>query len=52
MRRVDEAKLPTIHGEFTAVAYESLLDNKGHIALVMGDLSKAEAAWYGCIRNA
>ncbi len=43
VRRVDEAKLPTIHGEFTAVAYESLLDNKGHIALVMGDLGRAEA---------
>lgn len=43
VRRVDDAKLPTIYGEFTAVAYESLLDNKGHIALVMGDLGKVEA---------
>ncbi|MFA4885487.1 MAG: bifunctional 3,4-dihydroxy-2-butanone-4-phosphate synthase/GTP cyclohydrolase II [Desulfotomaculaceae bacterium] len=43
VRRVDDAKLPTIYGEFTAVAYESLLDNKGHIALVMGDLEKVEA---------
>ncbi len=43
VRRVDDAKLPTIHGEFTAVAYESILDGKGHIALVMGDLEKAKA---------
>ncbi|MDD4334827.1 MAG: bifunctional 3,4-dihydroxy-2-butanone-4-phosphate synthase/GTP cyclohydrolase II [Desulfotomaculaceae bacterium] len=43
VRRVEEAKLPTVHGEFTAVAYESILDSKGHIALVMGDLGKAEA---------
>ena len=43
VRRVDDAKLPTIHGEFTAVAYESLLDNKGHIALVMGNLDEIEA---------
>lgn len=43
VRRVEDAKLPTIHGEFTAVAYESVLDGKGHIALVMGDLGKAEA---------
>ncbi|MFX4261694.1 bifunctional 3,4-dihydroxy-2-butanone-4-phosphate synthase/GTP cyclohydrolase II [Pelotomaculum propionicicum] len=43
VRRVDDAKLPTVHGEFTAVAYESILDGKGHIALVMGDLEKVEA---------
>lgn len=34
--RVDDAKLPTMYGDFTAVAYESLLDGKGHIALVKG----------------
>lgn len=43
VRRVDDARLPTIHGEFTAVAYESILDGKGHIAMVMGDLRKVEA---------
>ena len=43
IRRVDSAKLPTRYGEFTAVAYESLLDGKGHIALVMGDLASVEA---------
>ncbi len=43
VRRVDMAKLPTKYGEFNAVAYESVLDGKGHIALVMGDLEKVEA---------
>lgn len=43
VRRVDSAKLPTKYGEFTAVAYESVLDGKGHIALVMGELDQAEA---------
>jgi 3,4-dihydroxy 2-butanone 4-phosphate synthase/GTP cyclohydrolase II len=43
IKKVDEAKLPTIFGEFTAVAYESVLDNKGHIALVKGDLTSIEA---------
>lgn len=43
VRRVDSAKLPTRYGEFTAVAYESLLDGKGHIALVMGELDQVEA---------
>ncbi|HBC94738.1 MAG TPA: bifunctional 3,4-dihydroxy-2-butanone-4-phosphate synthase/GTP cyclohydrolase II [Pelotomaculum sp.] len=43
VRRIDTARLPTKYGEFTAVAYESILDGKGHIALVMGDLEKVEA---------
>lgn len=43
IRRVDSARLPTKYGEFTAVAYESLLDGKEHIALVKGDLSTVEA---------
>ncbi|MCQ2559268.1 MAG: bifunctional 3,4-dihydroxy-2-butanone-4-phosphate synthase/GTP cyclohydrolase II [Clostridia bacterium] len=43
IERVDSAKLPTKYGEFTAVAYRSLLDNKEHIALVKGDLSQVEA---------
>ncbi len=43
VRRVDSAKLPTKYGEFTAVAYESILDGKGHIALVRGDLARVEA---------
>lgn len=43
VRRVDTAKLPTKYGEFTAVAYESVLDGKGHLALVMGNIEQSEA---------
>jgi 3,4-dihydroxy 2-butanone 4-phosphate synthase/GTP cyclohydrolase II len=43
VRRVDDARLPTVYGEFTAVAYESLLDKKGHLAMVMGSLDEIEA---------
>ncbi|AGL02222.1 bifunctional 3,4-dihydroxy-2-butanone-4-phosphate synthase/GTP cyclohydrolase II [Desulfoscipio gibsoniae] len=43
IRRVDSANLPTRYGKFVAVAYESLLDKKEHIALVKGDLTGAEA---------
>ncbi|HPF20755.1 MAG TPA: bifunctional 3,4-dihydroxy-2-butanone-4-phosphate synthase/GTP cyclohydrolase II [Syntrophomonas sp.] len=35
--RVEDTKLPTRYGNFTAVAYESLLDKQGHIALVKGE---------------
>ncbi|HWQ76367.1 MAG TPA: bifunctional 3,4-dihydroxy-2-butanone-4-phosphate synthase/GTP cyclohydrolase II [Syntrophomonas sp.] len=34
--RVEDANLPTRYGDFTAVAYESILDKQGHIALVKG----------------
>lgn len=40
--RVADTKLPTHYGEFTAVAYESLLDNKGHLALVKGEWDEDE----------
>lgn len=43
IRQVDSAYLPTQYGEFTAVAYESLLDKKGHIALIKGELTNIEA---------
>lgn len=43
VRKVDEARLPTKIGDFTAVAYESKLDGKGHLALVKGDLAEVEA---------
>jgi len=42
VRRVADSKLPTQYGEFTAVAYESILDNKGHIALVKGEWEQDE----------
>ncbi|MEN6349001.1 MAG: bifunctional 3,4-dihydroxy-2-butanone-4-phosphate synthase/GTP cyclohydrolase II [Syntrophomonas sp.] len=40
--RVVDAQLPTSYGDFTAVGYESLLDGKGHIALVKGEWEKDE----------
>lgn len=43
IRRVDSANLPSEYGKFTAVAYESLLDKKGHLALVKGNLKSVEA---------
>ena len=36
--RVGEALLPTRHGEFRMIAYESQLDNESHVALVRGDV--------------
>ncbi len=42
VRRVEAVSLPTRYGDFTAVAYESILDGKGHLALVKGDLAKAQ----------
>lgn len=40
--RVEDTKLPTRFGEFTAVAYESMLDGKDHIALVKGEWEEDE----------
>jgi len=42
VRRVASAGLPTDHGEFRAVAYESPLDGETHIALVKGDVGDGE----------
>ena len=42
VRRVSEGRIPTIHGDFTAVAFESLLDEVEHVAFVMGDTSQAD----------
>ena len=37
--RVAEAQIPTSHGPFRAVGYESVLDGTDHVALVRGDLA-------------
>ena len=42
VRRVASAALPTEHGQFDVVAYESLIDGQTHMALVLGDISKEE----------
>jgi 3,4-dihydroxy 2-butanone 4-phosphate synthase/GTP cyclohydrolase II len=39
VHRVAEAKLPTVYGEFTAIAYKSNIDPDEHLALVMGDIA-------------
>lgn len=43
VERVVEARVPTHHGTFTAVGFRSLVDDRQHLALVMGDLSDGEA---------
>ncbi|MCW2543870.1 MAG: 3,4-dihydroxy-2-butanone 4-phosphate synthase [Frankiales bacterium] len=42
VEKVAEAKIPTAHGEFTAVGYESVLDGIDHVALVRGDIGDGE----------
>ncbi len=37
VKRVAEATIPTAHGDFKAVVYESLLDGQEHVAFVKGD---------------
>src|ERR1700742_1754955 len=39
VERVVATKLPTAFGEFTAVGYRSLLDEKHHVAMVKGNVS-------------
>ncbi|WP_198942716.1 bifunctional 3,4-dihydroxy-2-butanone-4-phosphate synthase/GTP cyclohydrolase II [Actinophytocola xanthii] len=40
--RVAEARIPTAHGTFRAVGYDSTLDGIEHIALVYGDIGDGE----------
>jgi 3,4-dihydroxy 2-butanone 4-phosphate synthase / GTP cyclohydrolase II len=42
VERIVSTKLPTAFGEFTAVGYRSLLDDKHHVAMVKGSVSGAE----------
>ena len=37
--RIAEARIPTRHGEFRAVGYQSLYDGVEHVALVVGDIA-------------
>lgn len=43
VERVVEARVPTDHGIFNAVGYRSLVDDRQHMALVMGDLADGDA---------
>ena len=40
--RVTETKLPTLYGDFTAIAYKSAIDAEEHVALVKGDVASEE----------
>jgi 3,4-dihydroxy 2-butanone 4-phosphate synthase/GTP cyclohydrolase II len=42
VERVVEARVPTDHGTFNAVGYKSLVDERQHVALVMGDLGDGQ----------
>jgi 3,4-dihydroxy 2-butanone 4-phosphate synthase / GTP cyclohydrolase II len=42
VERIVATKLPTAFGEFTAVGYRSLIDDKHHVAMVKGEVAGAE----------
>jgi 3,4-dihydroxy 2-butanone 4-phosphate synthase/GTP cyclohydrolase II len=42
VERVVETALPTAFGDFTAVGYRSLVDDKHHVAMVKGEVDGAE----------
>jgi 3,4-dihydroxy 2-butanone 4-phosphate synthase/GTP cyclohydrolase II len=42
VRRVAAASLPTEHGDFNVIAFESLIDRETHVALVKGEIGNGE----------
>jgi 3,4-dihydroxy 2-butanone 4-phosphate synthase/GTP cyclohydrolase II len=42
IEKVAEASIPTIYGEFTAHAYESRVDSRVHVALVLGEVGDGQ----------
>ena len=42
VRRVASAALPTEHGDFRVIAFESLIDGETHVALVQGEIGDGE----------
>ncbi len=42
VRRVAEAKLPTSFGEFRAIAFENMVDDNTHVALIKGDITHGD----------
>ena len=42
VERVVDTALPTVFGDFTAVGYRSLVDDKHHVAMVKGEVDGAE----------
>ncbi len=39
VRRMSEARIPTRHGDFRAIGFESLVDGREHVALVKGEVA-------------
>src|SRR4029450_2364872 len=42
IRRVASASLPTDHGDFKVIAFESVIDRETHVALVKGEIGDGE----------
>ena len=42
VRQVAETTLPTRHGDFKMIAFESIIDKETHVALVRGDIENGE----------
>jgi 3,4-dihydroxy 2-butanone 4-phosphate synthase/GTP cyclohydrolase II len=42
VRRVASAALPTSHGDFRVIAYESVIDRETHVALVKGEIGDGQ----------
>ncbi len=42
VRRMEEAQVPTIYGDFKAIAFENALNHETHLALVLGDIHADE----------
>jgi 3,4-dihydroxy 2-butanone 4-phosphate synthase/GTP cyclohydrolase II len=42
VKRIIETAIPTRHGEFALILYESVIDKENHIALIKGDITKGE----------
>lgn len=42
VRRAAETDLPTVYGRFRAVAFENIVNNEVHLAMVMGDVETNE----------
>ncbi|MFB9903058.1 bifunctional 3,4-dihydroxy-2-butanone-4-phosphate synthase/GTP cyclohydrolase II [Allokutzneria oryzae] len=42
VERVAEARMPTVHGIFRAIGYDSLIDGVEHVALVYGEIGDGE----------
>lgn len=38
VRRLAEANVPTVHGEFKAIAFENMLNSEVHLAMVLGEI--------------